>query len=112
MTNGRSGRTASWVGAVVSIVLLVGSGATAYSNLNSAIVDGQTRDELRQVQVDKLDEYDARVSEDVDELGDKMIRLEADLNSTKRTIERLEFALNEILKEMKQMNENLIRMDK
>ena len=112
MTDGRSGRTASWVAAVVSVLLLVGSGSTAYSNLNSSILEMQTRDIATQRQLDKLDEYDARISEDVDELGDRMIRSESEQASIKRTQERIEFTMNEMLKEMKQMNENIIRLNK
>tara|TARA_R110000772_G_scaffold129472_1_gene237583 strand:- start:5922 stop:6260 length:339 start_codon:yes stop_codon:yes gene_type:complete len=112
MTDGRSGRGASWVAAVVSVLILVGGGATAYSDLNASILEMQTRDIATQKQLGKLDEYDARISENVDELGDRMIRSESEQVSIKRTQERIEFTMNEMLKEMKQMNENIIRLDR
>lgn len=110
MTSGRSGRTASWIAAVVSLLLLIGSGATAYSNLNSKIAENTIREQSLEKKVEDLDEYDARLSEELDDLNDRMIRSESNQESIRRTQERIEFTMNEMLKEMKQMNENIIRM--
>ena len=112
MTDGRSGRIANWVAIAVSVLILVGSGATAYSDLSASILEMRTRDIATQKQLGKLDEYDARISENVDELGDRMIRSESEQVSIKRTQERIEFTMSEMLKEMKQMNENIIRLDR
>lgn len=112
MTNGRSGRTASWVAAAVAVILMIGSGSTAYSNLSSSIVQIQTKELATQRQLDKLDEYDARLSDDVDGIGDRMIRSESEQASIKRTQERIEFTMSEMLKQMKQLNDTLIKMDR
>lgn len=110
MTDGRNGKTASWVAATVSLLLLVGSGATAYSNLNSKLQDALTRVEMLEKEDVSLDEYDAKLSEDVDDLNDRMIRSESEQASIKRTQDRIEHTMSEMLKELKGMREDIIRM--
>ncbi len=105
MTNGRSGVTASWLGALVAVLLLVGSGATAYSNLNSRLATAEAVTIENKRDIKELDGYDIHLTEKVDQLKGNAIRTEAEIGSLQRTMDKLEFTMGEILKEIKRMND-------
>lgn len=110
MTNGKDGGTSSWVSAVVALLILVGSGATAYSNLNSKLAGMGVAVEGNSQEIKELDNYDVHLTEKVDELKGDAIRTEAEMGSLQRATDKLDFTMGEMLKEMKRMNDNLIRM--
>ena len=111
MTNGKSGGImTNWIAAVVAVLLLIGSGATAYSNINSRVLENTVRSERSVEDFRELDRYDVYLQGEVDELKGDAIRTEAEVGSLRRNTDKLEFTMGEILKEMKRMNENLIRM--
>ena len=60
--------------------------------------------------VGDLDSYDAHLSEEIDEVSDRLIRQESEMSAVKSNQQELKYTMNEILKEMKQMNENIIRI--
>lgn len=110
MTNGRSGGTASWIAAVVASLILVGGGATAYSDLNSKVLENTVLGKRSAEDIKELDRYDIHLEDEIDKLKGDAIRTDAEMDSLQRNTDRLEFTMGEILKEMKRMNENLIRM--
>jgi|14BtaG_2_1085337.scaffolds.fasta_scaffold12764_2 predicted nucleic acid-binding Zn-ribbon protein len=96
MTNGRSGRTASWVAAVVSVLILFGSVAVSYSNLNS---------ELTAVKI-QLERVNTEI-EGLHKLKEDAIRRDAKVDSIEEAQERLYDTMGNILEEMKDMNKNI-----
>jgi len=93
MTNGESGRIVSWGSLVVALLLLVGTGATAYSDLNSRLA----------VMNSKMGALDGVV--------ERLVRTEAEQASMKATSDRIEQLTTEILKELKRLNDNMIRVE-
>jgi len=110
MTDGNSGKIANWVVSIVAILSLFLGGAVAYSNLNSKSQEALTRITALEKEVASLDYYDVKLSEDVDDLNDRMIRSESEQASIRRTQGRIEQTMNEMLKELKGMREDIIKM--
>lgn len=110
MTSGVSGKTASWVAAIVSVLILVGGGATAYSDLNTGLTKVNGLAERNREDIQELDRYDVHLTESVDTLKGNSIRTQTEMSNLQRTTEKLDFTMGELLKEMKRMNDNLIRM--
>lgn len=101
---------ASWVAATVAVLLLIGSGATAYSDLNSELASVLNSIETIERDVKDLDVYDAKLSENIDELDDRLIKSEAEQVGIKRTQDRIEATMKEMLQEIKGMREDIIKM--
>lgn len=110
MINGKGGGMSSWIGTGISLLVLVGGGATAYSNLNSKLTGMEVVIERNSQEIVQLDGYDVHLTEKVDELKGGAIRTEAEMGSLQRATDKLDFTMGEMLKEMKRMNDNLIRM--
>ena len=100
----------NWIPTALSAVLLLGGGATAYSDLNSDITRVTVVVEGNTVDIKDLDIYDIHLTEKLDTLKGNSIRTETEMSNLQRTTEKLEFTMSELLKEMKRMNDNLIRM--
>jgi septal ring factor EnvC (AmiA/AmiB activator) len=99
-----------WAGVLIALLVLLGSGTAAYSNVKSDIAVLNNKVEGVQEKDRELDSYDAHLSGDVGTLKDRLTRTEAEQQSIRRTQDEIKYALNELLKEIRQMNENMIRM--
>lgn len=102
----------SWIAAGVSLLLLAGGGATAYSDLHSDLAKIKVIIERNKDDITELDRYDIHLTENIDTLKGKSIRTESDMTNLQRTTEKLEATSKEMLKELRRMNDNLIRMSK
>ena len=99
-----------WAAVAVSILLLLGGGITSYSNLNSRMAVLQEKVSTRELKDLELDSYDAYLTKDADMVSDRITRVEAAQEGIRKTQERLEYMMGQILSEMKMMNENIIRL--
>lgn len=99
-----------WISAIVAVLILLGSGATAYSSLSSKMTALEVENERLKEDYRKLDEYDVHLEGEIDKLKGDAIRMEAEMGSVKAATSKMEFTMSEMLKEMKRMNENIIRM--
>lgn len=100
----------NWVAIAVSLLVILGSGITAYSNLNSNINVANNRMAVLEKEVEDLDDYDIKLSEDIDDLNGRMIRSESEQTSIRRTQDRIESTMKEMLREIKGMREDIIKM--
>ena len=110
MPDGKGRGTASWIAAIVAMLLLVGSGATAYSDLNSKVLKNTVRSERSVDDIKELDRYDVHLEGEIDSLKGSAIRTEVEMSTLQRATEELKFTMSELLNEMRRMNDNLIRM--
>ena len=99
-----------WISAVVAILLLLAAGATAYSNLNSKMTALGVENERLKEDYKELDAYDVHLEAEIDRLKGEAIRMEAEMGSVKAATSKMEFTMSEMLKEMRRMNENIIKM--
>lgn len=111
MTNGKNGGTmTSWLASIIAALILIGGMATAYSDLNSKVLENTVLSRLSSEDIKYLDRYGVHLSGEINKLKGDAIRTDSEMGGLQRTTDRLEFTMKEILKEMKRMNENLIRM--
>ena len=98
------GNKSGWAGVLVALLVLLGSGVAAYSDLKSEVAVLHTNVQGLKEDEEELDSYDIYLSKE------RLTRTEAEQNSLRRTQEEIKFTMGELLKEMKQMNENIIRL--
>ena len=104
------GNKSGWAGALVALLVLLGSGVAAYSDLKSEVAVLHTNVQGLKEDEEELDSYDIYLSKGIDNIKERLTRTEAEQNSLRRTQEEIKFTMGELLKEMKQMNENIIRL--
>ena len=102
--------SSGWVAAGIAALVMLGTGSAAYTDVKSevAVLDSQQR---AIVTVEgKLDEYDAYLSREIDILKERTTKTESVQVSLKATQDRIDGTMREILNEMKDMNENIIKL--
>jgi len=109
MTSGSNGRIVSWVAVGLTTVVLFGSIAVGYSDLNSALTSLRTYQGSVNSKLVELDEYDVYLTEKMDEVRGKAIRTEERVSGLQRSIDKLDLTMDKILNELKRMNEIQIR---
>lgn len=105
-----SNQLAQWAGVGLTALLLLGGSIAAYVDVKGDIAKLQT--EIVQSTKDRgeLDTYDRFLQSQLREHGDRLLKSEAKQEGIEKTQERLERTMSDMLAEMKEMNENLIRM--
>ena len=104
------GKGSGWAAVFVSMLLLLGGSVASYTSLKSEMAVLQEKAGAREDKDAELDSYDAYITSDIDKIKERLTRTEAAQEGIRKTQERLEFTMGEILKEMKKMNENIIRL--
>ena len=104
------GNKSGWTGVLIAFLVLVGSGTAAYTDVKSDVAVLNANVYALKEDGRELDNYDAFLSGGVDNIKERLTRTEAEQNSLRRTQEEIKFTMGELLKEMKQMNENIIRL--
>ena len=94
------GNKSGWAGVLVALLVLLGSGVAAYSDLKSEVAVLHTNVQGLKEDEEELDSYDIYLSKGIDNIKERLTR----------TQEEIKFTMGELLKEMKQMNENIIRL--
>jgi regulator of replication initiation timing len=110
LEGGVVGNKSAWVGVLIALLVLLGSGVTAYTDVKSEVAVLYANVHSLKEGGKELDTYDALLSQGVDNIKERLTRTEAEQNSLRRTQEEIKFTMGELLKEMKQMNENIIRL--
>ena len=98
----------SWIGAAVSALLLLGGSIAAYVDIKSDIAILETKLGEAKESSKELDDYDAVLQRQVDDNRKGLIELDAKQGGITKDQERFERTLEEMLKEMKKLNENII----
>lgn len=106
------GNKSAWAGVFIALLVLLGSGVAAYTDLKSEVAVLHTNVQSLKEDDKELDSYDVYLSKGVDDIKERLTRTEAEQNSLRRTQEEIKFTMGELLKELKQMNENIIRLDR
>lgn len=99
-----------WAGVLVALLVLLGSIATGYADVKSDVAVLNNKLESSKEKNKELDSYDAHLSNSLDGVKERLTRTESEQESIRRTQDEIRFTMNELLKEMRQMNENIIRM--
>lgn len=98
----------AWVGAAVSGLLLMGGAVAAYVDVKSDIAVVETKLDEAKESKKELDDYDAILQRQVDDNRRGLIKTEAKQESIAKNQERFERTMEEMLKEMKKLNENVL----
>ena len=103
--------SSSWVAAIVSTLVLLGSGGAAYSSMSSGLAVAVSKIENVEEVNREQDKYDAIRSEVIDSHGKLLVKNEVEQDALRKTQEDMKGIMSDMLSEMKQMNENLIRLE-
>lgn len=102
--------SSGWVAAGVSILLIMGMGSAAYTDLKSDVAVVATKMEASITKHAELDRYDAQLSRESDGLEHRLTRSEATSESIIQNQVRIETTMTALLDKVTEMNNNLIRM--
>ena len=105
-----TGDTATWAASIIAGLLLVGAFTSVYSELNSRVLGNTVTVQRSVSDIKTLDVYDEYLEGELSNLKGDIIRTESSMRNLQRTTDKLEGTMGEILKEIKHMNENLIRL--
>ena len=103
-----SNNSVQWVGAGLTALVLLGGGIAAYVDVKSDIAVVETKLDQNKEDKAELDKYDSYLQKQVDSHGDRLLKTEAKQEGIEKTQDRLERTMDEILKEMRSMNDNII----
>lgn len=97
-----------WVGAGLTSLVVIGGSIAAYVDVKSDIAVVETKLDQNKEDKKELDKYDSYLQKQLDEHGDRLLKTEAKQEGIEKTQDRLERTMDEILKEMRAMNDNII----
>lgn len=112
MTDRRKQDYSGWITAVLSILILLGSGIAVYADIKADLAVVKEKAEATQKELASLDTYDAHLTSRQEELETRVVKFESRQEAIEKTQIRLESTMAQILAEMKIMNENIIRLSK
>jgi len=99
------------VGLLLTSLLVCGGGVAAYVDVKSDIAVVETKLDAARDNKKELSNYDSSLQRQVDNNRESIVKTEARQEGIEKTQNRLERTMDEILKEMKLMNDNLIRLE-
>jgi predicted nuclease with TOPRIM domain len=97
-----------WVGVGLTSLVVIGGSIAAYVDVKSDIAVVETKLDQNKEDKKELDKYDSYLQKQLDEHGDRLLKTEAKQEGIEKTQDRLERTMDEILKEMRTMNDNII----
>lgn len=101
----------SSVTAVVAVLTLSGVGIGMYADLKSDLAVSNEKYIQLKEEAKALDQYDTFLQRQLEAQKDKLLKTEARQGGIEKTQARLERTMEDVLKELKIMNENLIRLE-
>lgn len=101
-----------WISACIACLVFASSGVGMYVDLKTDIAVGNTKYEAVKEEMSKMatTDYVLRAKQEV--IDDRLLKSEANVEGLEKTQDRLEGALKEVISELKEMNENLIKLGK
>lgn len=98
-------------GLLLTSLIVGGGGVAAYVDVKSDIAVVETKIDASKETKKALSDYDFSLQRQVDSNRESIVKTEARQEGIEKTQNRLERTMDEILKEMKLMNDNLIRLE-
>lgn len=99
-----------WAGTALTAIVVLGGNVAAYVDVKSDVAVIETKLEQNKEDKGELDKYDSYLQKQVDSHNNRLLKTEAKQEGIEKTQDRLERTMTEILKEIRSMNDNLIRI--